>query len=148
MLWINYLDTGSERVHTSLEGSLRMEGWRGGGDEEEVWRMEGWFQVKIHSHPSLLKPRPAQAWKSFKSEHSSMKMGQQVKPKTGNVIKSEEYLIFSKIQGGNRETFCNYEGTHLCGRKKVFTLYFIINTHRTYCQAMPLTAASYQTRAY
>lgn len=35
MLWINYLDTGSERVHTSLEGSFRMEGWRGGGDEEE-----------------------------------------------------------------------------------------------------------------
>lgn len=36
MLWINYLDTGSERVHTSLEGSLRMEGCRdgeGGGEE-------------------------------------------------------------------------------------------------------------------
>lgn len=33
MLWINYLDTGSERVHTSLEGSLRMEGCRDGGEE-------------------------------------------------------------------------------------------------------------------
>lgn len=40
MLWINYLDTGGERVDTSLEGSLRMEGWRGGGDEEEVWSIE------------------------------------------------------------------------------------------------------------
>lgn len=36
MLWINYLDTGGERVHTSLEGSFRMEGWRGGGDEKET----------------------------------------------------------------------------------------------------------------
>lgn len=35
MLWINYLDTGSEREDTSLEGSLRMEGWRGGAEEEE-----------------------------------------------------------------------------------------------------------------
>lgn len=41
MLWINYLDTGSERVHTSLEGSLRMEGSRDGGEEEERRDVEG-----------------------------------------------------------------------------------------------------------
>lgn len=35
MLWINYLDTGSERGDTSLEGSIRMEGWR----EEECGRL-------------------------------------------------------------------------------------------------------------
>lgn len=55
MLWINYLDTGSERVHTSLEGSLRMEGSRDGGEEEERRDVEGgeWSQGKIRQHPSL-----------------------------------------------------------------------------------------------
>lgn len=33
MLWINYLDMGSERVHTSLEGSFRLVGWRGRRDD-------------------------------------------------------------------------------------------------------------------
>lgn len=55
MLWINYLDTGSEGVHTSPEGSFRMEGWRGGGDEEECG-VKGCFQGRIHHHrhPSFL----------------------------------------------------------------------------------------------
>lgn len=53
MLWINYLDTGSERGDTSLEGSLRMEGWRGGEEEEgeEEQGVEGWFPQQFHKPP-------------------------------------------------------------------------------------------------
>ena len=54
MLWINYLDTGSERGDTSLEGSLRMEGWRGGAEEEEEQSVESWF----HKPPFLFEERP------------------------------------------------------------------------------------------
>lgn len=49
MLWINYLDTGGERVHTSLEGPFRMEGWRGGGDIEET---DGFKERFAGIHPS------------------------------------------------------------------------------------------------
>lgn len=58
MLWINYLDTGSERVHTSLEGSFRMEGWRGGGDEEEEHReKKAGFKKRFTELPSSTSER-------------------------------------------------------------------------------------------
>lgn len=57
MLWINYLDTGSERGDASLEGSLRMEGCRGGAEEEEEQSEEGWFPQHLHKPPFLCEER-------------------------------------------------------------------------------------------
>lgn len=90
MLWINYLDTGGERVHTSLEGSFRMEGWRGGGDEEEC-RREGCFQGKIHRHSSFFKPRTA-SFLFFTLTGSSMR------GKQGSKLKLVVFtLVFSPL---------------------------------------------------
>lgn len=48
---------GSERGDTSLEGSLRMEGWRGGAEEEED-EQQSWFPQQFNKHPFPFEERP------------------------------------------------------------------------------------------
>lgn len=76
MLWINYLDTGSERVHTSLEGSCGKERWRRGVGGQMRKRAE--FLGKIRWHSSLLKSSVAFC---TNATHEGEQTGQQIKIK-------------------------------------------------------------------
>lgn len=95
MLWINYLDTGSERVHTSLEGSYgkeRLEKSGGGGRVQKRW-----FLGKIHWHSSLLKSSVAFC---TNATHEGEQTGRQIKIKVVfTFVFSFFYLFFLFVEG-------------------------------------------------